>query len=698
MIIIQILPEMKIGGVETGTVDVARSLTAQGHRAIVISAGGPLVGELERAGVRHYTLPVHKKSLPTALRMVFAVRRIIRREQADIVHARSRVPAWIAYAATRLTRAAFITTCHGHYSPHFFSRIMGRGRRVIVISEHIGRHMISAFGTPRERLQLIYRGVDLSRFSFRGFYTRSPRQGAVVGIVGRITPLKGHVYFIRAMAELRRQFPGLRARIIGDAPDSRREYLQRLQALVKELGLSDVVEFCGAAADVRAALQDLDVLVMATTTAEAFGRVIIEAGAVGVPVVATAVGGVVEIITDGKEGLLAEPENVPALAAAVRRCIEDAPAAAERAAAFRRRVEQCFSSTLMIEKTIALYRDILAKKKIVVFKLSALGDVILAVPSLRALRAHYPQAAIDVVVRPEYRAVLTRCPYIDSLICWPRKNFRGALTTLAHIRRAAYALSFDFQNNVLTHWLAFLGGCSARHGYRNHKWGVLLNQGIAPVKLPLRPVEHQFQILRAAGIPARDDSLELWVAAEEHTRARNFLREQGWDGRQRLVGIHATASPRWATKTLFPEQIAQLADALAEQFQAKVFFTGSAADRSGMQAIIEQAETSPLNCAGRTDFALLAAVIAQAAVFICGDSAPLHIAAALQVPCVAVFGPTDPERHLPRFERTVVVRKRLSCAPCYRATCAKRTCMRLVRVEDICRAVETLLQPQPRPG
>src|SRR3989338_8541264 len=114
MKILQILPELNVGGVETGTVDLAKYLVDHGHRSVVVSSGGELVPELEAAGTKHYKLPVHKKSLWTALKCVKALRAIIIEEKADIVHARSRVPAWIAYFACRGTQAAFITTCHGY--------------------------------------------------------------------------------------------------------------------------------------------------------------------------------------------------------------------------------------------------------------------------------------------------------------------------------------------------------------------------------------------------------------------------------------------------------------------------------------------------------------------------------------------------------------------------------------------------------
>ena len=167
MRVLQILPELNVGGVETGTIDFAKYLVANGHTSIVVSNGGYLLERLQETGSRHYTLPVHKKSLFTIFRMVKHLRQIINKEKIDIVHARSRVPAWIAYFACRNTDAAFITTCHGYYNNPFFSQVMSWGKLVIVPSKVIGRHMIDTFGVPCENLRCIPRSVDIEKFNIK---------------------------------------------------------------------------------------------------------------------------------------------------------------------------------------------------------------------------------------------------------------------------------------------------------------------------------------------------------------------------------------------------------------------------------------------------------------------------------------------------------------------------------------------------
>src|SRR6185503_19525444 len=187
MRILQILPEMNVGGVETGTVDLAKYYVQNGHQSFVMSNGGRLVEDLERSGTRHFALPVHKKNIFKMARLIRKVRKIIVDNKIDIVHARSRVPAWIAYFACRGTDASFITTCHGYYMNRFFSQIMGWAKFIIVPSEVIGRHMIDDYHVPAEGIRRIPRSVDLDRFAGVKRHKKND-QSKTVAIVGRITP------------------------------------------------------------------------------------------------------------------------------------------------------------------------------------------------------------------------------------------------------------------------------------------------------------------------------------------------------------------------------------------------------------------------------------------------------------------------------------------------------------------------------
>ncbi|MCH7708566.1 MAG: glycosyltransferase [Myxococcales bacterium] len=250
MRIAQILPELNVGGVETGTVDLAKALRKRGDEPYVISNGGRLVDELVKVGIPHLALPVHKKSV-LSLRLVRDIASFLERERIDIIHARSRVPAWLAYLAVRRTDCDFVTTCHGYYSKHFMSRVMGWGKRVIVISHSIGRRMIDDFGVSPGLIRLVHRGVDLNQYPFSPDKYDQPlsRPFKIINI-GRITPIKGHEQFIRAVHLLSKRLPNIEVSIVGAPDEGKESYYRDLQTMVNRLGLSGHVSFLGARRDV----------------------------------------------------------------------------------------------------------------------------------------------------------------------------------------------------------------------------------------------------------------------------------------------------------------------------------------------------------------------------------------------------------------------------------------------------------------
>ena len=697
MNILQVLPSLAGGGVETGTVDLARALVRSGHKAVVVSNGGVLVESLRQSGAVHYRLPVHAKSLLTMLWCIPRLMRIIRSEQIDVVHARSRVPALIGYIATRLTGVPFVTTCHGYYSTHVFSRVMGWGTRVIVISQAISRHMREDFGVAESKIRLIYRGVDLTRFSSRGFFVRPHAVAPVIGLVGRITPLKGHRPFLYALEKVRQKFPAVKAVIVGEAASDRGEYFAGLKKLVRTLNLDACVEFLGSRPDVPHILRGLDLLVLPTTTPEAFGRVLIEAGAVGVPVVATRVGGIQEVIEHEKTGLLVDPNNPELLAQALITLLEHPPQAERYARQFQEKVRADFSLERMVDQTVRVYEEARGVQRIAVIKLGALGDVILCVPTLRALRNHFPQARIDVVVLRQFAAILHDCPYVDGIVGIRNRGWGELRRAAAILKQRNSDMLIDLQNNRFSHALGFLSGARLRYGYRNKKWGFLLNRGISDTMKAVDPVQHQFRVLAHVPVPAVDTSLELRSSEEVRGQTADLLRRNWISAGQRFIIINAFASRRWQTKVWILQRYAELADMISRQLHCRVVFTGTAAERGLVAAIMRHTACKPANFCGATSLPQFVALVQQAAALITVDSAAMHIAAGVGTPFVALFGPTDPDRHVPPGEHHAVRYKKLACAPCYRTRCFHRSCMRAISVGSVYDALISVLPKNAAP-
>jgi len=696
MNILQILPSLDVGGVETGTVDLARYLVAHGHKAIVVSGGGRLVKELDAINARHYTLPVGKKSLFNILKMIKALRDIIRREDVDIVHARSRVPALIAYFACKGANRVFITTAHGYYKKHFLSEAMGWGKFVIVASNIMAKHIVHDFNVPYDRVRLIPRGVDLTRFKFRDPKSHYSNE-FTIGIVSRITPLKGHADFIKAVSILNRQIPRLRALIVGEAP--KEKYKSDLELLVRRLGLSRTVEFLGAREDVPAVMSQLDVLVLATITPEAFGRAIIEAQASGVPVVSTKVGGVVDIIEDSKTGLLCAPQDPKDMADKVLRLYREKDLWISLARNARTSVETNFNLPTMMEKTLAVYEEALKTINILVIKISAIGDVILSVPSLREIRSRFKNASIKVLVGIQSREVLDKCPYINDLIVCDfkdkHKGLRGLWRLAKELQKNCFDIVIDLQNNRKSHILAALSLAPVRYGYDNGKFSFLLNKRIKDDAPYLDPIEHQFRTLKLADIKPADKTLELWPSEADEKEVERFLQDNWVKPGQPIVGINVRASSRWLTKNWPISYMAELCDRLAKEFNIRVVLTGSKEDIEFANRIARLTKAKPIMAVGKTSLMQLASLIKYFKLYLTPDSAPMHIASSVGAPFVALFGPTDPVRHAVRTKNCVIICKRneLKCSPCYSPNCLKNfACMKKISVEEVLKEMTPFLR------
>lgn len=309
MKVLQILPELNSGGVERGTLEIAAHLVLAGHEALVVSNGGRLVNTLEKSGARHVALPVHKKRLGS-LRQVRPLRRLLETERPDIVHIRSRVPGWLAWLALRkmdaATRPRLVSTMHGFYSVNAYSAIMTRGERVIAVSESVREYVLRNYPqVGAERVRVIHRGVAPEEFP-RGYRPSAEWlaewRRAFPGLAGkrvllmpgRMTRWKGQLDFIALIGELKRRGQAVHGLIVGETHPKKRAFLDELKAEVAARGLEREVSFLGHRPDVRDVMAVSDVVYSLSRDPEAFGRVSLEAAALGRPVIGYEHGGVAE--------------------------------------------------------------------------------------------------------------------------------------------------------------------------------------------------------------------------------------------------------------------------------------------------------------------------------------------------------------------------------------------------------------------
>jgi len=304
--VVQLLPALNAGGVERSTLEIAAALVAAGHASHVVSAGGRLLAALEATGSTHHALAIGAKSLATPLR-VLALRRLLRELRPDIVHARSRLPAWLALAALRgwTPRPAFLTTVHGLNSPGRYSAVMTRGDAVICVSAGVREYVQRHWPEATSRLVLIPPGVDPAQFP------RHPRPDPVARatvraelglppptrlllLPGRGTRLKGHATAIRLLAGLRSRGVAAALWLLGSDEPCREAYGAELRALAKALGVDAALFVAPPRSAVVPAYAAADLVLQLSEKPEAFGRTVVEALAVGVPVLGWDRGGVGE--------------------------------------------------------------------------------------------------------------------------------------------------------------------------------------------------------------------------------------------------------------------------------------------------------------------------------------------------------------------------------------------------------------------
>jgi glycosyltransferase involved in cell wall biosynthesis len=307
--VLQVLPALESGGVERGTLEVAAALVHAGHRSIVISAGGSLVRELVASGSEHISLPVGRKSL-LALLQVRRLRKILEQEHVDILHVRSRLPAWIAWLAWRgmppQERPHFVTTVHGLYTVNRYSAIMTRGERVIAVSDTARQYILDNYSEVNPgRVVTIFRGVSPDDFPFgyrpepdwlRSWYETYPvlKDGRVLTLPGRLTRLKGHEEFIRLIGELADKGIQVYGLIVGHLDPNRSKYIDELRQMIADRKLESRIIFTGQRSDIREIYACSDVVLSLSDKPESFGRTIVEALSLGVRAVGYGHGGVGE--------------------------------------------------------------------------------------------------------------------------------------------------------------------------------------------------------------------------------------------------------------------------------------------------------------------------------------------------------------------------------------------------------------------
>ncbi|WP_428522092.1 glycosyltransferase family 4 protein [Roseibium sp.] len=380
--VLQVIPDLNSGGAERTTVDIARALIDAGGTALVASQGGQMVRELEDIGAQHFTLPVKSKNPITLWKNAGLLSNLIRAQNVDIIHARSRAPAWSALFAARRMHIPFVTTYHGSYSQSnavkgIYNSIMARGDTVIANSKYIADLITDRHPFAKDRITVIHRGSDLKGLAPENVSALRrqalkdswgvPTGRPIIMNMARLTSWKGQKVLIEAMGALKASGMTAPIAILAGDAQGRDGYVAELKQLIADWNLQDQVRLVGHCADVPAAMALSDLAVVASIEPEAFGRAAVEAQAARVPVIVSDLGAVPETVLappDAAEkdrtGWRVPPGDSDALASAIKTAL--ALSAEDRLALTGRGLTHAsrnFTVETMCAKTLAVYAKLL---------------------------------------------------------------------------------------------------------------------------------------------------------------------------------------------------------------------------------------------------------------------------------------------------------------------------------------------------
>lgn len=362
--VMQLLPALEAGGAERSALEVARALVADGHRSIVVSAGGRMVAQLVAEGSEHVAMPIGAKSL-ASFAQVPALRALFKSERPDIVHARSRMPAWIGWVALRglSPRPRFVTTAHGLNSTGRYSAIMARGERVICVSNTVRDFLLRSYTrTDPTRLVVIPRGIDPRDFPYgyqpdnfwrEWFFAEFAQlDGApLLTLPGRGTRLKGHADAIGLVADLKARGIATRLLLLGARQPGREAYIAELEQLAESRGVGDWVAISAQRDDARDIYALSALVLQLSNKPESFGRTVVEALSLCRPVLGYDHGGVGELLTELYPAGRVPPGDRERLAERAAELLRAAPAISPLTS---------YHLADMQAATLALYRELLA--------------------------------------------------------------------------------------------------------------------------------------------------------------------------------------------------------------------------------------------------------------------------------------------------------------------------------------------------
>jgi len=365
MRIVQLLPELNEGGVERGTVELGRELVKKGFESIVISNGGKLVKQLEKEGSLHVEFDICSKNPFTTVWRIFGLRKTLKELKPDVLHVRSRVPAWLTYFANKSLKIPVVSTVHGLNSVNRYSEIMTKADKTICVSEVVMKYIVNNYNADINKLTVIQRGVDMDKFNPSNidekFISKFKQQfnlndKFIITSVGRITWLKDYETFIEAISIVKKTIPNIVGVIVGGVREEKNNYFEELNKLAKKLNVSENIIFTGSQENMPEIYFLSDVVVNASLKMGNVARTVTEALAMNTPVIATTYEGLNDVVVDDKNGYIintTDPKDLSSkLIKAHNNTFLD----------IRKNLNSEFTLNSLVESTIKVYKSLKKEK------------------------------------------------------------------------------------------------------------------------------------------------------------------------------------------------------------------------------------------------------------------------------------------------------------------------------------------------
>ena len=381
--ILQIIPSLdKInGGVERGTLDIAKELINKGYESAILSSGGEMAEKYKYIGVEHYQLKLRKKGILSYVSLRMKIREIFEKINPDIIHVRSRWPAFCFNNLIKQMKIPLVTTFHGTYSGNnfilkkYYNSVMTDGDKVITISKFIDDHVRYNFPKSKSKLVKIDRGIDTDYFNLQSVTQKRKEillsklslseKVHIFLLPARLTSWKGHLVALQAASLIKKKSPSLNfVMLFVGSEDEKKKYSNTLKKTIKKLNLENLVLFSGNLSDMPAVYSIADIVLSTSIEPEAFGRVSAEASSMAKPIISSNHGGSREIIENGMTGWLVEPGNVEMLGDKILEVLQLSQEKKDNIGSnARRRVKEKFNLENMLNKTLSVYDDLLSTKE-----------------------------------------------------------------------------------------------------------------------------------------------------------------------------------------------------------------------------------------------------------------------------------------------------------------------------------------------